>query len=465
MICSWLMATGSVVIANRYLVWPLVCERGLSLMVLAGLALSTWALSLVQYESQLWAFEIGFIATLCCVLVGASVLAMRNCTLWVRLALLSLIGAAATLTSGQGLMVLPALAVGCVFLAQRWAQKVQVAGTFFFTISLALWFYHRDRPNAASWQDLFGWFTARPQLALAGTLGLLGSPLTFMRNSHRVSTAPGEGFVVFVIFGLLLALAVKRRNLRESAPFLALGVYSLLYVILVAAGRVSDGYNDSFLTSRYTTSALCMYLAVLGLCLVQFADTQKNVQLTFQVFLLGFIWIGLANSLSATAMANQDIITRRAAMRLLDYQRLFHIELDGWPTGPFFPICPVGTVRFVATGVTPAQNAGLIPAQRPVSIAMGIPGSWDRKPAHKLIYLTHLCWAEEITGNLKSGKSFAPDVVLVRRAGDPLFTTFGIVNGNRWQIILGPEVAALAQDPVEVYALETSTGRLAQICR
>jgi len=465
MICSWLLATGSVVIANRYLIWPLVCERGLSLKVLAGLALSTWALSLVQYESQLWGFEISFIATLCCALLGASVLAIGSSTLWLRLALLLLIGAAATLTSGQGLMLLPALAVGCLVFAERWAHKALVGGAFFLAIGLTLWLYHRDRPNAASWQDLFGWFIDRPQLALAGTLGLLGSPLTFIRGSHRVETAPGEGLAVFVVFGALLALAVKRRNLRECAPFLALGVYSLLYAILVAAGRVPDGYNDSFLTSRYTTSALCMYLAVLGLCLVQFADTHKSAQVTFQVLLFGFIGIGLANSIAATSMANEDYIMRRAVMRLLDYQSLFHAELDGLRTGPFFPICPVGTVRVVANGVTPARKAGLIPTQRPVTVATGIPGSWNRKPAHKVTYLTHLCWAEELSGNLKSGKSFDPDVVLVRRVGDPLFTTFGIVDGNRWQIILGPEVAKFARDPVEVYAFETSTGRLAQIQR
>src|SRR5271166_206901 len=119
----------------------------------------------------------------------------------------------------------------------------------------------------------------------------------------------------------------------------------------------------------------------------------------------------------------------------------------------------------LSNGVTPARKAGLIPTQRPVTVATGIPGSWNRKPAHKVTYLTHLCWAEELSGNLKSGKSFDPDVVLVRRVGDPLFTTFGIVDGNRWQIILGPEVAKFARDPVEVYAFETSTGRLAQIQR
>jgi hypothetical protein len=465
MICSWLVATTSVVIANRYLIWPRVCERGVLLSVLSGSAFSIWALSLVQYESQLWAFEISFIATLCCALLGASVLAVSGPNLWVRLALLLLIGAAGTLTSGQGLMLLPALAIGCLFFARCWMHKSLVTGAFLLAIGFTLWLYHRNHPYGGSWQESFGWFIARPQLALTSIFGLLGSPLTYIRGSHRVDTAPGGGFAMFVIFGMLLFLAVRRRSLRACAPFVALGVYSLLYAILVAAGRAPNGYNDWFLTSRYTTSALCLYLAELGVCLVLFAGAQKSGQLMLQATLIGFMGLGLANSIAATSMASEDHIMRRAAMRLLEYQNLFHAELDGCSTQPFFPLFPVGAARVAAMALTPARDAGLIPPQRPVSITAGIPGSWNRKPGHKMTYLTHLCWAEELAGDLKSSESFKPDVVLIRRAGDPLFTTFGTVNGNCWQITLGPEVAAFAQDPVEVFAFETSTGRLAPIQR
>ena len=181
MICSWLVATASVVIANRCLIWPRVCERGVSLSVLSGLAFSIWALSLVQYESQLWAFEISFIATFCCALLGASVLAVSGWNSWARLVLLLLIGAAATLTSGQGLMLLPALAIGCLFFAQRWMHKALVTGAFLVAIGLTLWLYHRDRPNGASWQELFGLFIARPQLALAGIF-----ELQKLRRSRRI---------------------------------------------------------------------------------------------------------------------------------------------------------------------------------------------------------------------------------------------------------------------------------------
>jgi len=82
-----------------------------------------------------------------------------------------------------------------------------------------------------------------------------------------------------------------------------------------------------------------------------------------------------------------------------------------------------------------------------------------------MTYLNHIYWAETLSGNLHAGETFDPDLVLVRRVGDPLFSTFGLVSGNHWRIVLGPEVAKLVQDPVEVFAFETTTGRLAQIAR
>jgi len=117
MFCSWLLATGAAIVANRYLIWPRVSKHPASLKVLAGLAFSVWALSLVQFESQLWGIEIAFIATLCCALLGASVLAIERCRLSIRVAALLLVGGAGALTSGQGVMLLPALAVGCLFCA------------------------------------------------------------------------------------------------------------------------------------------------------------------------------------------------------------------------------------------------------------------------------------------------------------------------------------------------------------
>ena len=462
---SWFLATGSVVVANRFLIWPQVCGRAWSLKLLAGLSFSVWALSLVQFESQLWGFEIAFIATFCCALLGASVLGVECCRLSIRVAVLLLLGGAAALSTGQGLMLLPALALGCLPFAKRWLHRALVGGAFLVAIGITFWLYHRDRPSGESWQELFGWFLARPRLALAGVLGLLGSPLTYIRASHRVISAPGEGFVILLVFIALLLLAIKRRNLGKCAPFVTLGIYSLLYSILVTAGRATGGYNDWFLTSRYTTSALCMCLAVLGLGLVQFADAPGTAQVVFQVLLAGFVGLGLGNSMAAVALAKEDYLMLRASMRLLDYQDLFHSELDGIRTGPFDPLCPVGDIRVVSSAVAPARNAGLIPPQRAVSIAANIQGSWERKAGHKVTYLTHLYWGETLSGNLEAGPTFEPDLVLVRRVGDPLFATFGLVRGNHWQIILGPEVSKFAQDPIEVFAFETATGRLAQIVR
>jgi len=252
-------------------------------------------------------------------------------------------------------------------------QAALVAGVFLVGIAFTMWFYHHDHFDSAGWHALFGWFSLRPRLALAGVLGTLGSPLTYIRGTHRVDAAPSEGLFILLIFAGLLFLAIKRRNVLISAPFVALGIYSLLYAILVTAGRVTGEYTDWFLTSRYTTSALCIYFAVLGLCLVNFAGARRSAQLALGALLVGFIGLGLGNSTAAAVLAKQEYLMRRASMRLLDYQSLFHSELDGVWTGPFFPLCPLGNVRVVATGVNPARTAGLIPPQKRVSIAPVFP--------------------------------------------------------------------------------------------
>jgi hypothetical protein len=100
---------------------------------------------------------------------------------------------------------------------------------------------------------------------------------------------------------------------------------------------------------------------------------------------------------------------RRASMRLIDYQSLFHSELDGVWTGPFFPLCPLGYMRVVATGVNPARAAGLIPPQKEVSLAPDFVGAWDREQGRKVTYLNHLYWAETLSGTLRTRGTLNPD--------------------------------------------------------
>lgn len=57
--------------------------------VLVCSAFSALLLSLVQFENQLWGLQIGFVGTLCCVILGASVLAAEGLSFGKRLAALA----------------------------------------------------------------------------------------------------------------------------------------------------------------------------------------------------------------------------------------------------------------------------------------------------------------------------------------------------------------------------------------
>jgi len=464
MLASWMLATVSAVIGARYLIWPLVADSTALPKRLAGIAFGLWALSLVQFESQLWGFEIGFILTMCCAILGAAVLSVEDLQIWIRLGALALIAGIGTLTSGQALMLWPVFAAGILLSERRWPARTIGAALFIMGFGIAMWLCHlRDAGNLGLVQS-FGWIFGRPHLALVSFLALLGSPLAYVAGFGQVELAPRLGVMILAVYLFLVLLAVWSRNLRKSAPFVILGVYGLLYAVLVTLGRASGDYSDWFLTSRYTTSALCLPLAILGLSLVQFGSVGGRARITSRVVLIGAIVLGLANSIAVLPLAKEDSVMRSASMRLLNYRDLFDPDVDGMQTGPFYPLCPINGNRILDWGIAPARNAGLLPPQRAVVTVGGVTGTWRREFVRSFTwYLTHRYRAERLSGSLKPSEIFRPDLVLVRRVGDQRFSSFGLVDGDRWRIILASPMAHKVRDPVEVFAFETASGRLARV--
>ena len=465
MLCSWFLATATSVVGVRYLVWPWVCNAGILLQTLAGLAFSAWMLSLVQFENQLWGLQVGFVGTLCCVILGAAMLAAEGLTFGARLLGLVFIAGLATFTSGQGLLVWPAFGTGLALSARRWATRASVAALFLAGFGAALWLYQLDNSGQLSRSQSFGWVLSQPGLALRSMLGLLGSPLSYVAGFGRLQLAPWLGLSLLGGFLLLAIWAPRRDGANGSAPFVVLGLYGCAYAVLVTLGRANNGYNDWFLTSRYTTSALTLPLAVLGLGLWGRRSAADGHSLrAFHLTLAAAVVLALSNSFAAFRLARDESALRTAAMHLLDYMSIFDPDVDGVQTGPFYALCPIDGNRVLKWGVVPARQAGLIPAQRAVLPVERVQGWWRPEAGHHQVwYLAHRDRAERLSGRLQPRPGFRPDVVLVRPVGEQHFLTFGLVEGDRWQVILGQVMAGRLAAPVEVFALETATGRLAQL--
>jgi len=465
MLCSWVLATVTAIVGVRYLVWPWVCDAGVLLKTLAGLAFSAWILTLVQFENQLWGLQVGFVGTLCCVILGAAVLAAEGLPFGARLVGLVFIAVLATFTSGQALLVWPAFGAGLALGARPWPTRALAAALFLIGFAAALWLYQLDGSGQLNRSQSFGWVLSQPGLALWSVLGLLGSPLAYVAGFSRLQVAPWLGLALVATFLLLVVWTPRRERPLGAAPFVVLGLYGCVYAVLVTVGRASNGYNDWFLTSRYTTSALALPLAVLGLGLGRRPTrAEGRGLLAFHVVLAAAVVLALANSLAAYRLAKYDSVLRAAAMRLLDYTDVFDPAVDGVQTGPFYVLCPVDGNHVLEWGVAPARQAGLIPAQRAIVSVETVRGSWRRETGHRQVwYMSHRYRAEWFSGRLHPRAGFRPDVVLVRRSGERYFSTFGLIEGDRWQIVLGRAMAGRLPDPVEVFALETATGRLAQL--
>jgi hypothetical protein len=467
MLCSWFLATATTIVGVRYLVWPSVHSFGILLKILAGLSFSACTLSLVQFENQLWALQIGFVGTLCCVILGAAILAAEGLPFGARIVGLAFVATLATFTSGQALLVWPAFAAGLVLAAERRSTRMSVAILFVGGLAAALWLYKLDGSGELSQSQSFGWVLSQPGLALRSILGLLGSPLTYAAGFGRLQLAPWVGISLLVGFLLLVALAFLQKRTREAAPFIVLGLYGCAYAVLVTVGRAKNGYNDWFLTSRYTTSALALALAVMGLGLQGLPNLiDRRASLAFKVVFAGVLVLVLANSLAGFRLAKDEAVLRSAAMRLLEYADIFDPAVDGVPTGPFYALCPIDGSRVLDWGVSQARQARLIPGLRQIVPAGMVQSSWHHVSGHQQVwYLAHLYRVARLSGFLQPRAGFRPDIVLMRRTNEQRFSAFGLLDGDHWQIDLAPVMAERLPEPVEVFALETVTGRLAQLTR
>jgi hypothetical protein len=137
----------------------------------------------------------------------------------------------------------------------------------------------------------------------------------------------GRGFVD----PLLLVSAFVRKHTRQAAPFFVLGFYGCAYAVLVTLGRAENGYNDWFLTSRYTTSALALTLAVIGLGLRERQNrTGGRSGAAYQVLLTVVLVLALANSAAGFRLAKGEATLRLASMRLLDMRMFSTRQSTEW---------------------------------------------------------------------------------------------------------------------------------------
>ncbi len=293
-------------------------KNGIFLWFLANLVI----FSPTQMENWLWG--IGLINVMPALFTLAAILSARSgLGLWVRTALVITLSAAATWTSGSG--VLSWVLAGMVLLwsdswqelkSKRWIGAALVAG---FVLNVALYFtgYTSPGPSGDASQPRGLLVFVNYLLLYAGSLFSLCSHFSIQTNA----SACGLLMLLLLAGGLVhFAYAWRwRRDLefcRRLLVWYAVAGYAVLNGMIIAAARVGLG-TDSALSSRYIAFSVYLPIALVFLIPMiswDLASRFRGIQI-FRPALATLLIVGWILGLPQAMQMSQNMSSARRATK------------------------------------------------------------------------------------------------------------------------------------------------------
>jgi len=214
-------------------------------------------LSLVQFQSTLWGFQLCWYLVLLC--FGAAVFLLDRPDLGlVAMSVAVLFGIIGSFSSSEGLMIWPA-GLLLLFMRRRSARLLWI-WIAVACVTVAAYFYRFNFNEAA---PNHGYVLHHPLGAIEFLIFAIGDVV-------GISVKPGSGSASVLIFGsivLLVALAVlaiyaPRRSTNGGAPVgVTVIAFGLLFVLTITVGRSTLGYWGAS-QSRYTTFDLLVLVGI-----------------------------------------------------------------------------------------------------------------------------------------------------------------------------------------------------------
>jgi hypothetical protein len=317
-----------------------------------------------------------------------------------------------------------------------------------------------------SHEQQFAWVIKTPLHFIQSVLGLIGSPLAFWGGSTRAKIAPVLGAMAIAIGFAQIVFAWKNGQIKATSPFVALFIFGNLYCVLVALGRAPNGYNYWLLTSRYTSGALLIPVAILGLgWIMQPEDRSQRYwadeSLLFQLLPALFVILVVSGTPEAVKLSRQASSARRFAASIIPIVNLFDPAVDGVRTGPFFALMPVEGGRFLQWGIGGAIAKSRLPRlQNPSSeLVEGTVRIKSDVLPKMASYLDHRVLALGISGSVEVPIGLEPKILLLKKSGEsnfltaaplkPTFSTKGDRKLYTWQVLVSPELDSLASGTFE----------------
>ncbi|MDX2231836.1 MAG: hypothetical protein NW220_19540 [Leptolyngbyaceae cyanobacterium bins.349] len=283
--------------------------------------------SLVQWENWLWGFQIAWFLINGCLILTILILA-RNALTWTKLCLVAMLCAIASFSSAHGLLIW-IVVIPLIFVASKNIRhfiKVGLVWITLFGICYRLYFIEYQKPAnhpalALSLQDIFqvkDYF-----LSFLGT-GIL----------YKSSITTWAGTLLILSFAYFFIIWLKRYNqlfFRQAAPWIVLGLFPILFGLLVAVGRSGLGVEQAS-SSRYTTVSLLLVVALIQLLRLELGhqlglrlNERRIISPTFNPFSQYCLIIGASIVLLSVASAESLQEARSRQIQLQYGQRCLEI--------------------------------------------------------------------------------------------------------------------------------------------
>ena len=488
MIVAWLVI--GIVMIFLFSQFRMLRSRAHPILWTVSVGVSAFALfSLVQIENWLWAYQFAFFFIQFAVVASIVVLCRSELSLWFRLLTVTVLAIAASFSSAQGLLVWPVLILSLFLTNDSLKNKLIGASCLLVFAGVTFAFYVDGLSYSRELQLRPHQVMTKPLLPVFGFLGLVGNPLAYWFSfEHRPHRAWIIGLFETLVFLFLTWIVIRRRKLPEAAPWLGLAFYGYFFCLVTTYGRLGMGNTGGFLTSRYTTHATLLLIAILGLLLIALdLSDQESTQYPPWLsrarvpasFCLNF---GIAALLliGDIQMFKSGIIERRdryLAKRLIPFFAYFNPEVDGTVTAPFYPLCPLRGMKIVDIGLKrlseegyfqQVHNVGFVDSASEVTGSYSIAG---RLAEQRYLGIVEQGWTLSGTATFESG--FSADLIFVRPVGQDAFIAATLLQRiphtdkpryrYQWRLFLSPFIMPDPGVPLEMWVYDKRSNEFIKV--
>lgn len=252
---------GIVILLGIYKITAAQTEQHDLIFHMANVTTCVAIFSLVQWENWLWGFQIAWFLINSCLVLTIVILGLSSPLIWRNIFLAALFCVVASFSSAHGLLTW--LAVSPILAASsknfRHFAKISLVWLMLFFICYQLYLIHYQKP--ANHPDLM--LTLRDLSYVKDYFSrLLGTPILY-----KSSVSNWAGTLLFLNFGYFVVRWRQRYKtffFRQAAPWISLGLFPILFSLLVAVGRAGLGLEQAS-ASRYTTVSILLIVALIQL--------------------------------------------------------------------------------------------------------------------------------------------------------------------------------------------------------